>query len=131
MCIYKRKDTRRNTQNKYIFKRTVKGAFRMVKIISSIIILLFLIQLCLCDVTLNTNDMELIRTYINSIETENNLLLSTKSYYSNQYFYTYITLTNYKSDYRKEVNRVRWTWVGIATAVVISFILGTYFGNSN
>jgi len=103
----------------------------MVKIVSSIIILLFLIQLCLCDVTLNTNDMELIRTYINSIETENNLLLSTKSYYSNQYFYTYITLTNYKSDYRKEVNRVRWTWVGIATAVVISFILGTYFGNSN
>jgi len=100
----------------------------MVKIISSIIILLMLIQICLCDVTLNTNDITLLRTYIDSLEAENDLLLETKTFYSNQYFYTHTQLTNFQADYKKEVNRVRWTWIGIATAVITAFILGAYLG---
>ena len=102
----------------------------MDKIICCFIMILFLVQICLCDVTLNTNDMQFLRTYIHSLENENALLITTKSYYSNQYFYTYSELTNFQSEHKKEINQTKWIYTGISLLTITAFILGAFFGRS-
>jgi fumarate reductase subunit C len=95
-----------------------------------ICIFLSIMITCPCFASLSsavsaTNNLQL---YVWGLQDENAMLYQAKTYYSNQYITTFIILSNERVDHARELNRTRWTAAGIATAILVTFLIGWFGG---